>query len=256
MTRPLVIGNWKMNGTLSTNEKLLSAITNFLKTEDRVVVGVCPSFTHLYQAQIFKESSNLLIGSQNISEHSHGAFTGEVNADMLIDLGVSFTLVGHSERRVIFGETDETITKKVLAALRSGLMPVLCVGETLQEREAGTTQKVIKHQVESVLNDIQDPDYKKIVIAYEPVWAIGTGLTATPEQAQEIHAFIRGIISKFNREKANSISILYGGSVNSANALDLMKQPDIDGALVGGASLDADSFIKICLAAAKNTNDF
>ena len=249
MRRPLVIGNWKMNGSLSSNAALLSNINAYLANQDRVDVGVCPSFVYLPQVAEFSKSSSLKVGAQTLSEAGQGAFTGEISASMLKEFDVSFVLVGHSERRVLFGETDEIVAKKVQAALAAGLTPVLCVGETLDERNTGATESVIERQVRSVLDLVGVAEFAKLVIAYEPVWAIGTGETATPEQAQEVHALIRGLIAQLNSTIAESLIILYGGSVNAGNAKELMKQPDVDGGLVGGASLKSGDFVSICKAA-------
>ncbi len=205
---------------------------------------VCPPFTSLFA--VFKEieGSNVLLGGQNMFYEERGAFTGEISPLMLKDVGCSYVILGHSERRHIFGEDDELINKKVVSAVRHGLIPILCVGELLEERERGETEKVVEGQLRKGLAGLTSSD--DFVVAYEPVWAIGTGKTATPEQAQEVHEFIRGVLSElFGREKADEVRVLYGGSVKPENAKGLISMPDIDGALVGGASLNAESFSKI-----------
>jgi len=205
---------------------------------------VCPPFTSLFA--VFKEieGSNILLGGQNMFYEERGAFTGEISPLMLKDVGCSYVILGHSERRHIFGEDDELINKKVVSAVKHGLIPILCVGELLEERERGETEKVVKEQLRKGLAGLTSSD--DFVVAYEPVWAIGTGKTATPEQAQEVHEFIRGVLSElFGREKADEVRVLYGGSVKPENARGLISMPDIDGALVGGASLNAESFSKI-----------
>ena len=205
---------------------------------------VCPPFTSLFA--VFKEieGSNVLLGGQNMFYEERGAFTGEISPLMLKDVGCSYVILGHSERRHIFGEDDELINKKVVSAVRHGLIPILCVGELLEERERGETEKVVERQLKRGLAGLTSSD--DFVVAYEPVWAIGTGKTATPEQAQEVHEFIRGVLSElFGREKADEVRVLYGGSVKPENAKGLISMPDIDGALVGGASLNAESFSKI-----------
>ena len=214
-----------------------------LDVSDRDIL-VCPPFTSLFA--VFKEieGSNILLGGQNMFYEERGAFTGEISPLMLKDVGCSYVILGHSERRHIFGEDDELINKKVVSAVKHGLIPILCVGELLEERERGETEKVVERQLRKGLAGLTSSD--DFVVAYEPVWAIGTGRTATPEQAQEVHEFIRGVLSElFGREKADEVRILYGGSVKPENAKGLISMPDIDGALVGGASLNAESFSKI-----------
>lgn len=211
-------------------------------------VAVCPPFVLIPKVAALS-GGRLQLGAQTLSEHESGAYTGEVSGAMLRDLGCQCVIVGHSERRALFGETDEQVALKFERAQRSGLMPILCVGETLAEREAGTTEAVVARQLDAVLARAGAPAFAKAVVAYEPVWAIGTGRVATPEQAQSVHAFIRGRVAAKDRTVASGLRILYGGSVKGSNAAELFAQPDIDGGLIGGASLKADEFLTICRAA-------
>ena len=251
----IIAGNWKMNGRFDTNWDLLDKIAEYrdaqeeLLPEDAVpseVMPTCilfPPALYISQVADIMEDSQMLWGTQNISQYPDGAYTGELSAEMLRDFDCTHVLVGHSERRTLFGETNEIIAQKFLAAKKAELIPVLCIGETLVEREAGRAEEVLAEQL-SVISDFENS-----VIAYEPVWAIGTGIVAGPEQAQEMHAFIRGVIaSKYSTEIAESISILYGGSCNPSNAKVLFSQKDIDGGLIGGASLDPQEFLAICRA--------
>ena len=248
MRRPLIAGNWKMNLDRAGSVELASALTS-VPAED-VDILVCPPSCYLDAVLGSTNGSNVHVGAQNAYFEPKGAFTGEVSLPMLKDLGCSHVILGHSERRQVFGECNDLINKKTLAALEIGLIPVVCVGETLEDREAGRTMEVVKDQVSGSLANLTEDQALKTVIAYEPVWAIGTGKTATPEQAQEVHADLRKILeSRYNSESAAKIRILYGGSVKPANAEALMSQADIDGALVGGASLDAESFAAIIHAA-------
>lgn len=249
MRRPLVMGNWKMNGSLVSNQALVEALAPVAAQCSGIDVAVCPSFIYLPQVTDLCESGAIQVGAQNMCDQDKGAFTGEVSGDMLRDLDVTYVLVGHSERRAIYGETDRLVAAKVEKALEKGLVPVLCVGETLQERQSGEMQQVIETQVRAVLQQCTIQAFSQIVIAYEPVWAIGTGETATPEQAQEVHAFIRGLLALHSPEIASRTTILYGGSVNAGNAEALFAMADVDGGLVGGASLKADDFAAICRAA-------
>lgn len=249
MRRPLVMGNWKMNGSLLTNQALIEALEATAKECVGVDVAVCPAFIYLPQVTELCSATAIHVGAQNMCDQDKGAFTGEVSADMLRDLEVGFVLVGHSERRAIYGETDANVAAKVNKALEKGLVPVLCVGETLEERQSGDMRRVIDTQVRAVLNSAGINSFAQIVIAYEPVWAIGTGETATPEQAQEVHAFIRNILAEQDAEIAARTTILYGGSVNAGNAAELFSMTDVDGGLVGGASLKAADFSAICKAA-------
>ncbi len=246
MRKPIIAGNWKMFKTA----KEAAAVINELKgkvsdVKDREVV-ICPVFTALESAVAAAKGSNVKIGAQNLFWEEKGAFTGEIAPNMIKDLGCEYVIIGHSERRQYFGETDETVNKKINAALKAGLTPIVCCGEMLADREANKTFSVIETQLKGGLKDLTKEQMLKLVIAYEPVWAIGTGKTATPEQAQEVHAFIRGLLAKlFDKDVAAATRILYGGSVKPDNMAELMKKEDIDGGLVGGASLEADSFSKI-----------
>jgi len=245
MRRPLIAGNWKMNLSLRDAISLAKDIaTGILDIEDRDVL-IAPPFPFLYPINKAIEGSKLFLGAQNMNWEENGAFTGEVSGLMIRDVGCTHVIIGHSERRIIFKETDEMIAKKVKKAIDLGLYPILCVGEKLEEREDGKTFEVVRNQLEGGLSLIDEiPD--TFIIAYEPVWAIGTGHTATPSQAQEVHSFIRKWIGeRYGKEKASFVRILYGGSVKPENIKELMREEDIDGALVGGASLKADSFLKI-----------
>ena len=238
--QPLVIANWKLHGATTDIQSWCAS----LNMPANVAAALCPPFPYLALAS----ENKIPFGAQNVSQHHSGAFTGEVSASMLKELGTTYALIGHSERRSIFNETDETVAQKVQAALKEGVVPVLCVGESQFEREEGLTFQVVGQQLEQVLDGLDPKATPSIVIAYEPVWAIGTGLAATPELADEVHRFIRNKLAKKSKDMAQSVQILYGGSVKPGNAADLAKMPDIDGALVGGASLDAQSFNDICLA--------
>ncbi len=248
MRKKLVAGNWKMHGSLAENAALLSAIKPALAG---IEAAVCVPFPYLAQVQSALAGSSIAWGAQNLSEQSKGAFTGEVSAAMLLDFGCRYVIVGHSERRSLYGETDALVAKKYLAAQAAGLVPILCVGESLEERESGVTEAVVARQLDAVIQAAGVASFIKAVVAYEPVWAIGTGKTATPEQAQAVHAFIRGRFAALDKSVADGLTIQYGGSVKAANAAELMAQPDIDGGLIGGASLIADEFVAICKAAAK-----
>ncbi|MBC8878025.1 MULTISPECIES: triose-phosphate isomerase [Pseudomonas] len=245
----LVIGNWKMNGAQQANEALLDALIAGMSDEGNLEVAVCPPFPYLSSAAARLQGSKIALGAQNLSPETHGAFTGEVSASMLLDIGCRYVLVGHSERRALFGETDEVVAQKFAAALDQGLIPVLCVGETLKERRAGITNSIVTSQMTAVIKHSGIVKLTRGVIAYEPVWAIGTGETATPEQAQAVHQHIRRVIAVFNQQAASNLQIIYGGSAKADNAQPLFPQPDIDGGLIGGASVDASSFISICDAA-------
>ena len=248
MMRKLIVGNWKMNGSLAANHDLLTAINAGL-TSSSCQVAVCVPAPYLAQVQLLSASSPLLWGAQDVSSSESGAFTGEVSAAMLRDFGVRYALVGHSERRQYHGETDEVIALKAQRALSAGITPIVCVGETLAQREAGQTAEVVKRQLAAVIHT-NGHCISEIVVAYEPVWAIGTGKTATPEQAQEVHAMLRHQLASAS-EHAGKIAILYGGSMNASNAASLLSQKDIDGGLVGGASLKAADFLSIVAAASQ-----
>lgn len=254
MTNMLVIGNWKMNGSRKSNAELLSKALAPLERLNHVDIAVCPPFVYLEQLANLAVRSHILLGAQNLSQVEHGALTGEISGSMLRDLGCHFVLVGHSERRSLFGETNELVAAKFRSALRDGLVPVLCVGETLAQRQSGKTLEIVDAQLRAVIDEVGIERVEQGVIAYEPVWAIGTGETATPAQAQDVHRHMRAYLAQFNAEVARTTRILYGGSVKGDNAFDLFSQLDIDGGLVGGASLDASSFVAICEAAQACTN--
>lgn len=247
--RPLVMGNWKMNGRQANNEALLSALKPAVAGFDTIDVAVCPPFPYLSQTASQLADSNITFGAQNLSAQQDGAYTGEVSSGMLVDMKVRWVLVGHSERRSLYGETDEIVAAKTQVALDAGLIPVICIGETLEERKTGDTEVVLARQLDAVLPVIERHPASAFVLAYEPVWAIGTGLTATPEQAQAVHAFLRDRLASSGYAAAPSVRILYGGSVKAANAPELFSQPDVDGGLVGGASLVANEFVGIAKAA-------
>jgi len=249
MRRKLVAGNWKMHGTLAENATRLTQLVTELKGQDAFDVAVFPTTAYLFQCQKELAGSTIKWGAQNVSQYPSGAYTGEVSCSMLADFKCEYTLVGHSERREIFHETNEEVADKFAALLEANIQPVLCVGETLAQRESGDTMSVITQQINAVLDKVGIAGFAKSVIAYEPVWAIGTGKTATPEQAQEVHAAIRQQLASQDANIAESLQILYGGSVKPDNAEAIFAQPDVDGALVGGASLNPTDFIKICNAA-------
>ncbi len=237
-----------MHGSLAENAALLAALKPALAGIDAVV---CVPFPYLAQAQAALAGSSIAWGAQNLSEQAKGAFTGEVSTAMLLDFGCTYVIVGHSERRSLYGESDALVASKYMAAQAAGLKPILCVGESLEERESGVTEAVVARQLDAVINAAGVASLANAVVAYEPVWAIGTGKTASPEQAQAVHAFIRNKIAALDAAIANQLVIQYGGSVKAANASELMVKPDIDGGLIGGASLVAEEFVAICRAAAK-----
>jgi triosephosphate isomerase len=241
MRRKLVAGNWKMNGSLRANAHLLGRLASEWRPVQQRELAVCVPAPYLAQAQSALAGSAVAWGAQDVSEHAAGAYTGEVSAPRVAEFGCRYAIVGHSERRRLHGETDEVVAAKARAALAAGLTPIACVGETLDERERGQTQDVVTRQVDALLAALIG-DAARIVVAYEPVWAIGTGRTATPEQAQAVHAALRARLAPAG---AGGVSVLYGGSVKGSNAAALFAMPDIDGALVGGASLDADEFLMI-----------
>ena len=247
MRQPLVAGNWKMNGSSESNRSLLEKLVAGLETSAEVLV--CPPAVYAQQVRDQLAGTAVKVGLQNASHQPSGAYTGEVSPLMVKDLGIEYVIIGHSERRSLYGETDEDVAAKFCALVDNGLVPVLCVGETLEEREAGSTMKVVATQIEAVLRAAGPERLTNYVIAYEPVWAIGTGLTATPEQAQEVHAGIRELLKKYDDTMAAKTRILYGGSMKAANAAELIALPDVDGGLVGGASLVAEEFQAICHAA-------
>ncbi len=250
--KKIVAGNWKMNKTVTDGADLASSIARELAEFHDVDVVVCPPFTALKAVGEAIEESRIKLGAQNMHWEAAGAYTGEISASMLRDLYCHYVILGHSERRSYFHETDESVNKKVKAALAANLNPILCVGETLEEREAGTTEDVIRRQVVGGLEGVELGG-GELILAYEPVWAIGTGLTATPDQAQAVHAFIRETVaSLYDDATAASLRIQYGGSMKPDNAAELMGQPDIDGGLIGGAALDARSFVEIVRAGVQN----
>ncbi|MDO9225602.1 MAG: triose-phosphate isomerase [Pseudomonadota bacterium] len=247
MRRKLVAGNWKMHGSLAENEALLSGILAGM-ADVKAGVAVCVPFPYLAQAQAKLTGSAIAWGAQNMSQQAKGAFTGEVSASMLKDFSCTYVLVGHSERRAIYGESDELVAEKFAAAQAAGLTPILCVGETLSEREGGVTEAVVARQLDAVIAKCGVASLAKAVVAYEPVWAIGTGVTASPEQAQAVHAFIRTKVRGLDAGVADGLIIQYGGSMKANNAVELLGQPDIDGGLIGGAALNAEEFLAICRA--------
>jgi triosephosphate isomerase len=245
MRQPLIAGNWKMNGTKASVERLLAGVVAGSGGIVRSELAVCPPFPFLHTAEQAVAGSTVRLGAQNLATEAGGAYTGEVSAAMLAEFGVRYVIVGHSERRAMYGEDDQIIAKKLAAAHAAGLTAILCVGETLAERERGDTDKVIADQIDGIINLGGIDAFSVIELAYEPVWAIGTGLTATPAQAQEVHAFIRNRLAAHSAPVAAKIRILYGGSMKASNAPELLSQPDIDGGLIGGASLIADDFLAI-----------
>lgn len=248
MRKKLIAGNWKMYKTVPESINLVNSMKAGLHKVSDVDVIVCPPFTALHTVSGLLEDSRIALGAQDMHYESEGAYTGEVSPLMLKDMGCRYVILGHSERRAYFRETDELINKKTKGAVKYNLVPIVCVGETLPEREANRAFEVVKQQITGSLLGLSNEDMEKVVIAYEPVWAIGTGKNATPAQAQEMHAFIRQLIAEqFGAEIADHVRILYGGSVKPDNAAELMKQPDVDGALVGGASLKAESFVRIVM---------
>jgi triosephosphate isomerase len=253
MRQQLVAGNWKMHGSLPSNQALLEAVAKAAASLRASSCAVCAPFPYLGQVQSVLTGTRVAWGAQNVSHHAKGAFTGEVSAAMLKEFGCRFVIVGHSERRSLYGEDDGVVALKAQAALEAGLVPIVCVGESLAEREAGQTQRVVERQLDAVLSCVDASRLEAAVVAYEPVWAIGTGRTATPEQAQAVHRFIRERVAAQSRQAAERLPILYGGSVKGTNASGLFEMPDIDGALVGGASLDAADFAAICQAADRRT---
>ncbi|MCH2157120.1 MAG: triose-phosphate isomerase [Opitutales bacterium] len=243
--RFLIAGNWKMNKTTAEAKELATEVVSSVGQQTAVGIVVCPPYTSLESVGSIVSDSTVNLGAQNMHHEAAGAYTGEVSAEMLRDLFASSVILGHSERREYFAESDELINQKVLAALQNNLRPILCVGETLEDREAGDTLKVVETQLRGGLVDVTESKADQVVIAYEPVWAIGTGKTATPEMAQEVHAAIRALLIELFGETGDKIRILYGGSMKPGNAEELLKQPDIDGGLIGGAALKAKDFCAI-----------
>ena len=249
MRRPLVAGNWKLNGSRESIQSLVKGIVDGMSQVNDAEVLVCPSFVYISDVANQLSSTAINYGGQDVAKEEVGAYTGEVSVSMLKDIGCNYVIVGHSERRALFGDTDKVVAEKFAAAQKGGVTPVLCVGELLEEREAGQTEAVVERQMQAIIDLVGVGALENSVIAYEPVWAIGTGKTASPAQAQEVHAFIREWVRKEDAAIADKVRILYGGSVKAANAKELFSQTDIDGGLIGGASLAADEFISICSAA-------
>ncbi|MBN1351327.1 triose-phosphate isomerase [candidate division KSB1 bacterium] len=250
MRRKIIAGNWKMNKTGAEAIELAKALKVKSVNIERADMVICPPFTALYQTAEIIKASKIKLGAQNVYWEDSGAFTGEISLPMLKDAGCEYAIIGHSERRQFFGETDETVNRKIQKVTGSDLTAIVCVGETLEQRKAGDTERIINTQISNGFAGITQEQMKRIIIAYEPIWAIGTGMTATPEQAEDVHLFIRNLIkSLYGAAAADMIRIQYGGSVKPDNAAELLSQPDIDGALVGGASLKADAFIEIIKAA-------
>jgi len=247
--RPLVAGNWKMNGSRAESAALVDAVKTGVSAASRAEVAICPPYILIPLVAEKLAGSAVAWGGQNLSVHKSGAYTGEISGPMLKDYGCTYVIVGHSERRTYYGETDALVAEKYGAAQAAGLIPILCVGETLAEREANQTEAVVARQIDAVLHKHGVASFNNAVIAYEPVWAIGTGKTATPAQAQDVHRFIRDRIAAKDRSVADKLRVLYGGSMKGSNARELQSQPDIDGGLIGGASLQADEFLTICRAA-------
>ncbi len=249
MRQPLVAGNWKMHGSRAENAALVRSLLDQLQPGSGTEILLCPPFVYLSDVGRMLTDSDVALGGQSVCDEPQGAFTGEVSAAMLKDVGCRYVLVGHSERRQLYGEVDALVARKFVAAQSQGLVPVLCVGETLEEREGGRTAEVVARQLDAVLAVTGAAALASAVIAYEPVWAIGTGRTASPEQAQDVHAMIRGKVAALDATIGGSVRILYGGSVKASNARELFAMPDIDGGLVGGVSLKADEFAQVCAAA-------
>ena len=247
--RPLVAANWKMNGSLSSIRPLLASVSKGIARDVRAEVAICPPYVYLGEVARLLDQTGIALGAQNLARYEAGAYTGEVSAVMLKDYPCRYVIVGHSERRTLYGETDAVVADKFVRAVENGLTPILCIGEYLEEREAGDTENVLARQLDAVIETAGIAAFDNSVIAYEPVWAIGTGRTATPGQAQEAHAFIRLRLARHADKIADRLRILYGGSVKAGNAEELFNMADIDGGLIGGASLQADEFLAICRAA-------
>ena len=249
MRRILVAGNWKMHGSRELTQALVSGLAQEFAGGSPCDIAVCPPYPYLEAAARSAAGTPVAVGAQDVSDQDQGAFTGQVSGAMLAELGCRYAIVGHSERRALNGETDALVAQKFIAAQRHGLVPILCVGESLQEREAEETEAVVARQLRAVVAAAGIEAFERAIIAYEPIWAIGTGRTATPDQAQAVHAFIRGLLAKENAKIADFVKVLYGGSVKAANAAEIFAMPDVDGGLVGGASLEVEGFASICRAA-------
>ena len=247
MRKTIVAGNWKMNASKDSVDNL---IKDLLTGMDGITseVLVCAPFPYLAQVELLIQGSKVMLGAQNLNTNASGAYTGEVSADMIKDFGARHVIVGHSERRSLYGETSAMVAEKTKAALNAGLTPLLCIGESIEQRDSGNTEAVIEKQLSAVIELVGIEAFNQIIIAYEPVWAIGTGVTATPEQAQEAHLFIRSLLAKNDESVAQKTPILYGGSMNASNASELISCADIDGGLIGGAALKAEDFLQICKA--------
>ncbi|MBD3670940.1 MAG: triose-phosphate isomerase [Gammaproteobacteria bacterium] len=248
MRQPFVAGNWKMNGSRESVEALLNGMKDAMGSISKTEVAVCPPFVYIPQVAQICAGTSIKWGSQDVSSEKAGAYTGETATSMLNDFDCTYAIVGHSERRTLHGESDEMVAKKSAAAQADGIIPIICIGETLEEREKGITEEVVGRQLNAVIDVIGVQALQKAVIAYEPVWAIGTGMTASPEQAQDVHAYIRKLIADKDAATAEKVQILYGGSVKADNAESLFGMPDIDGGLIGGASLKVEDFMAICRA--------
>ena len=247
MRKTIVAGNWKMNASKESVNTLIEGILSGMNEASSEVI-VCAPFPYLSQVESLIQGSSLMLGAQNLNVNSAGAYTGEVSADMIKDFGAQHVIVGHSERRSLYGETNSIVAEKTKAAIDAGLTPLLCVGESLEDRESGNTEAIVEEQINAVIDLIGIESFDQVIIAYEPVWAIGTGLTATPEQAQAVHLFIRNLLADSSEKIAKRTPILYGGSMNAGNAADLISCSDIDGGLIGGAALKAEDFLQICKA--------
>nr|VFK30807.1 MAG: triosephosphate isomerase [Candidatus Kentron sp. MB]VFK75241.1 MAG: triosephosphate isomerase [Candidatus Kentron sp. MB] len=246
--RILVAGNWKMNGSTSSAKSLVTEIKDGMTQVKNAEVAICPPFLYIPTVAALIQGTDIALGAQNLCKEDPGAFTGEVAAPMLTDIGCKYVIVGHSERRAYYGETDSLVAQKFVRAQKEGLIPIVCVGELLEEREAGKTEQVVARQLDAIIEAAGASALERSVIAYEPVWAIGTGKTATPDQAQDVHAFIRARVADKDANVAEKVRIQYGGSVNAGNAVELFAMPDIDGGLIGGASLKSTDFLTICAA--------
>ena len=249
MRQKLVAGNWKMHGSRALTRSLVQGLAAQFPQGAACEIAVCPPFPYLAEAASYASGTPIALGSQDVSSEDKGAFTGQVSAPMLFEMGCRYAIVGHSERRSLNGESDELVAKKFMAAQRHALVPILCVGESLEEREEDKTEAVVSRQLGAVLAAAGIDAFARAVIAYEPIWAIGTGRTASPEQAQAVHEFIRGLLRAENANIADFVRVLYGGSVKAENAAEIFSMPDVDGGLVGGASLEVDGFASICRAA-------
>ena len=249
MRRTLIAGNWKMNGSLASIGELMDGIKAGLGEVTNADLAVCPPAIYLMKVRAMIDDANIALGSQNVCDQASGAYTGELAPSMLLEAGCKYAIIGHSERRTLYGETDELVAKRYAMAVEAGLIPILCIGETLQEREDGITEVVVARQLDAIIETQGIDAIGKGVIAYEPVWAIGTGKSASPEQAQAVHAFIRAKLSALATHVSDKVQILYGGSMNAGNAAELLAQEDIDGGLIGGASLKPADFLAIAKSA-------